>query len=174
MESEKSDEQSPGELIHALLQSRRQASSAEIDSIIERMATAPFSTRDTPVPHRMRLRYQGQLLGGRTDSLSVHLVKRVLVDQQWAIGTSAAEYVANCHRAARNPSARCVLFRDWGGDFAATISATGDIVPVERLGPRALPLMFVVYSANDATLRTAYMFSAIALLRLPEDAIWLK
>jgi hypothetical protein len=174
MEGSDAEEESPDERIRALIHARRPAHDADISAIVERMASAPFSTRDTPVPRRMRLRYLGLVLGARADSLSLHLVKRVVIDQQWSVGTNADDYMGDCHRAARDPAARLVLFHDWGGDFAATISVALDAVPASRLGPRALPLLFVAYSADDATLRTAYMFSTLALLRLPEDALWLK
>lgn len=110
----------------------------------------------------------------RADSLSIHLVKRV-VEGQWATGTTTADYLSDIRATVQAPSARILVTEaDWGGSFAAAITPTTDVVPAGRRGPGAQRLLFVLYSANDAILKTAYMFSDLTTLRLSGKTVWLR
>jgi hypothetical protein len=77
-------------------------------------------------------------------------------------------------QAVQAPTARLVVYdRGWGGAIAAIVVPTMDVVPVTPLGPHWHPWFGVSYSADDATIRTAYMFSRRETLDVPEDATWL-
>ena len=72
-------------LIRAIIETRRRATAAEVEQITERIATAPFEAVRIHVPLRLRLTYQGQVLGNREPSLLVHFVKRTLVEEQRSV-----------------------------------------------------------------------------------------
>lgn len=161
-------------LIRALVARRRQATAAEVTRIVERMATAPLESRARRVPLPERgARYLGYILGARSDSLTYHLVKRVALEEQWADGTTAAQYLEDLRRAIRSPSAQLVVFARRGGCLAATITPLEDAVPVERWGPQVQPLIMTVFSADRGIIISGYGISSLAEAHLPEDAQWL-
>ncbi|HZR98757.1 MAG TPA: hypothetical protein VFE37_08630 [Chloroflexota bacterium] len=162
-------------LIGELIASRRAASAEEIAQIVERMATAPFSSRVVRVPMKERgAAYQGQILTARAPSLVYHLVKRVVIEEQWARGTTAARYLADLAQAVRNPAARLVIYERRGQRVAATITPTGRVIPATRLGIDALPELLVVYSADSSMIVTGYQFSRLDQTGVPGEALWLK
>lgn len=89
------------------------------------MASAPFDPQIVPAPRDQQgVTYLGRTLGMRDDALFVHLVKRVVDEQQWAVGTTAAQYVDDLRRAIQRPDARVIVYPRRGGPVAATISQT--------------------------------------------------
>ncbi len=79
-------------LIRELIGTKRAATAAEIAQIRGRMATAAFSREIRRVPRKDRgYSYQGHVLGAHADSLTYHLTKRVVIEEQWAHGTSIPE-----------------------------------------------------------------------------------
>lgn len=122
----------------------------EVGQLIERMATVPFPTAR---PH-----------------LEVHAVN----DEQWTEGTTVDQYVDDLRRAIRDPAARLALYIRRGGHLAGVLAETARIIPTERLGAQALPLLFVVYSADRGIIVTGYQVSSLERVRLPEDVRWLK
>lgn len=175
-----SDRESPSQhstdnLIRHLIATGGPAFEAEVQAIIDRLAEATFSSNPYKVPTRLRVRYLGQTLGARADSLSVHLLKRVLAEGQWAVGTTRADYLNDIRAAVQSPSARILVTEaDWGGSYAAAITPTSDAVPATRRGPNRQRLLFVLYSADDAILKSAYMFSDLTTLRLSGKTVWLR
>ena len=163
------------QLIRELVQTRRRATPREIEQIIERMATAPFTPDLVRVPsHERSLRYLGRYLGARADSLAYHLAKRVLVDRQWAEGTTEQQYLADLRRAVRAPSSRLLLYIRHGRFVAATITSTRRVLPPGRRNRRTRPRLLVVYLADRGIILTGYQFGALDALDVPEDALWLK
>ena len=163
------------QLIRDLIDTGRQATPDEITRIIERMAMAPFEPRVRSVsPEDQGIAYQGHILGERESSLSYHLVKRVIADEQWAHGTTADEYVADLRRAVRAPSAHLTVYSERGGALAAALAPTAEVVQVQRQGPRALTNVAVIYSADRGIIVTGYQFSTLDRIRIPEGARWLK
>ena len=76
-------------LVRELIQSGRTASEPEIQQILGRIARAPFDPRVIAVPLDERgATYLGRALGDRERSAFVHLVRRVVVDEEWATGTT--------------------------------------------------------------------------------------
>lgn len=162
-------------LIRDLIRTRRAASDDEIVRIIDRMATAPFDQRLVPVPMKLRgITYQGHTLGARADSLTYHLLKRVVDERQWAIGTTAAQYVADIGRAIRHPSARLTVYERRGGYMAATLTPTTAAIPVARRASGSLPALLVVYSADRGSILSGYHASGVTQTGIPEEALWLK
>ncbi len=162
-------------LIRELIRARRAAIVAEVALIIDRMATAPFDPRLRKVRVKERgIPYRGRRVAAHEDSLFHHLVKRVLIEQQWADGTTEDQYLVDLRRAVRSAVARLVVYNDRDGPLAATISPTAAVVPTERQGVNPLPNLLVVYSADRGVLITGYQFSSLAHVRLPEEVVWLK
>ncbi|HET7037316.1 MAG TPA: hypothetical protein VFI42_16645 [Thermomicrobiaceae bacterium] len=160
-------------LIRELIATKRAATEAEIDAIIERMATAPFNQQVVRVPTRIRgVSYQGQTLGTQADSLFLHLVRRVVEDQQWALGTTEQEYLADLRAAIRDPAARLLVYERQGGPIAVILAPSN--VPPSRRGPTALPLFVVVYSADHGSLISGYLASSQVAVNVPGDARWLR
>ena len=77
-------------LIRELIQTRRDGEANEIERILDRIATAEFDSRIVRVPVAERgVSYGNRRLLARDDSLFVHLVRRVVINQEWAMGTTA-------------------------------------------------------------------------------------
>lgn len=162
-------------LIHEAAQFGREITSAEIGQILERIATAPFNPRVVRVPVEEReLSYYGEILGARASSLTYHLFKRVVVEGQWALGTTTVEYLKDLRHAVRHPDAQCAVYYRRGGVIAATVTLTRAVVPKARLGPNAQPLLFVAYSADRGVVISGYQIRSLDTLAIPENARWLK
>lgn len=163
------------QLIRHLVRTSRLATSADITAITERMADAPFDRRIVSVPTALRdLWYHGQQLGANQDALSLHLLKRVVIDRQWAAGTTEAQYVADLRRAIREPPAQLAVYARRGGHLAVTLTPTATAVPVERRTPNSLPYVLVVYSADRSIIITGYQITDRRQTGIPQEARWLK
>jgi hypothetical protein len=163
------------QIVRALIASARPATPTEIQQILDRLATAPFDPRALPVPTHLRgVTYQGHTLGSREAAIRIHLVQRVIGDEQWRQGTTAPVYIADIQRAVRAASAQLVIYERRGGAIAAKLTPTGDVLPVSRQGRRTLPLFFVVYSADRGTTTSGYQATAPETLSIPGDARWLR
>lgn len=172
-----SDDPHPADtLIHDLIAHPRAATEEEIRLITERMASAPFNTDIQRVPRDERGRtYQKITLGARAGSLSLHLFRRVMEDNQWVVGTTAEAYVQSLQRAARDTRNRLVLYRHWQArDLAAVIVPTTNALFPEQLGTKAEPNLFVLYLAHRGILISGYQFSSMETIRIPGDALWLR
>jgi hypothetical protein len=161
-------------LIRAIIETRRRATAPEVEQITERIATAPFENVRIHVPLRLRLTYQGRVLGNREPSLLVHFVKRTLVEEQWDTATTIDDYILDLRRAALATGAQLLAYTRWGDRYAATITPTSQAVPDERLGRKACPNLIVVYSADRSVIVTGYMFTGLSDLNLPGDVLWLR
>jgi hypothetical protein len=162
-------------LIRRLIQTGGVAAPAEIEQIVERMATAPFDRREIPIPMRLRgFTYQGESLGARHDSFGYHLVKRVVDERQWAHGTTAADYLADLRRGVRNRRARLAVYERRGGFMAAALAATSAAVPSARRGTEALPSLLVVYSTDRGVIISGYQVSSFERTGIPGEALWLR
>jgi hypothetical protein len=163
------------QLIVRLIFDEVEASPNDVQRIIDRIATAPFSRRSVRVPSRERgMIYGGIVLGRVSESLSYHLVKRVRLECQWTDGTTADEYLHDVQDAVRHPTAQVLVYERSGDFFAATISPTIEVVPVERLGRDWQPNLLVAYSAQHAMVTTSYMFSSLEAVNFPERIRWFR
>lgn len=162
-------------LIRELIRTGRPATPEEVERIIERMATVPFNPRQRRVRGEERgASYQGYTLGAREEALRYHLIKRVVIEKQWAEGTTEEQYLADLRRAVSSSAARLVVFERRGGFLAATITPTDLVIPVARHGSRSLPVMLVIYAADRGIIVSGYQFSSLETVRIPEEARWLR
>jgi hypothetical protein len=161
------------DLIRRIVIGERTPEPGDVEQIITTMAAAPFSMALSHVPARLRVAYRGTTLSWREPSLMLHLVTRVLVDRQWREGTTVAEYLQDTRSAVLWPGARLAVFERWGEDFSATISPSAEVVPGRRIGREPLPWLLVVYSATDATIRTACMLSSLDTIDMGHP-LWLR
>ena len=162
-------------LIREIITRGRSATTDEIQEIIERMATSPFNPQLLRVPVRHRgSSYLGHALGAREPSLVYHLVKRVVIEEQWVRGTTAREYLADLRRAVRDPATRLAIYERGGEHIAATMTPTETILPPERRGARFLTHLVVIHSADDGIIRTGYQVSDLSRVDIPTEARWLN
>lgn len=162
-------------LIRELIQSGREATLEEVEQILARLATAPFNPRDRWVSTKERgTRYRGQVLGARAASLTYHLTKRVVLEEQRADSTTADQYLADLRRAVRDPAGRLAIYERRGGHVAATIAPTERVVPPARQGRRPQPWLLVIYLVDQGIILTAYQFSTLEQTGIPKEARWLK
>lgn len=163
------------QLIVRFIREEIEASPEDVDRIVQRIATAPFNRRPTRVLSRERgMMYGDIVLGRMADPLVLHLVKRVVDEEQWAIGTTADEYLSDLRAAVLHPHAQIMVYERGGDLVAATMSPTDDIVPDNRRGVNWQPYLLVVYSARHGSVLSGYMFSTIEKLNLPERIKWLR
>lgn len=113
------------------------------------------------------------MLGARDDSLHYHLVKRVVVERQWAWGTTAAQYLEDLRAAILSRGSGLALYRRRGGSLAAVVAVTASVVPGERLGPNSVANLIAIYSADRDILVTGYQLSRLEAA-VPGDALWLR
>jgi hypothetical protein len=151
------------------------AASADVDAIVQRVASAPFNRRPVRVPRLDRGLVYGNIVIGRiANSLELHLAKRVRGEHQWAEGTTTDEYLRDLRTAIQQETAQILVYERSGDIHAAAIATTSEIVPVERRGNTWLPHLLTVYSTRHGILVTGYMFSDIQELNLPEIVRWLR
>ena len=138
------------------------------------MATAPFNPLVRRVPRKDRgYTYLGHRLGAREPSLIYHLTKRVVIEEQWAPGTTAAQYLDDLRAAAR-AAAFLAIYR-YGSDVAAaSLADRSAVIPAARAGPQPQQLILVVYSADNGWLITGYQVSSVAATTIPQGVLWLR
>jgi len=162
-------------LIRELVDKERPATEAEIAAIVVRMANAPFDPRTVPVSPALRgLTYAAQTLGAHAPSLDVHLVKRIMVERQWAYGTTAAQYLSDLRRAVRAPKTRVIAYIRRGGYIVSALSHTASVLTPSRRGTGTLPLLLGVYSTDRGMIVSGYQVSTIEQAGIPQEARWLN
>ena len=160
-------------LIRDLIRTRRPHQTMKYMRIIDQIANAPFDERILPVRGRYQgLSYRGRTLTQRAPALFLHLVQRVVVEEQWADGIREQEYLTDIRTAIRDDAARLCIYRRRGGSLAAIL--VSNRMPLSRCGLGALPLIFVVYSADRGRIISGYQASSLATLSIAEDVQWLK
>lgn len=161
------------QLIRDLLVRERTANEEEIAAIIARLASAPFNDQLVSVPRMYRgLHHPGPPLGNRERSLRLHLTVRVVKDRQWSEETDESTFLDDLHEAVRHHAARLILYHRRGGALAAVLSPNN--ISREHLGPGALPLVYVIYSADRSTIVSGYQASDITTISIPGEAQWLR
>ena len=161
-------------LIRELIATRRAATAGEVAAIVARMASAPFDERAARVRIAERgTTYLGHTLSADEPRLIYHLIKRVVIEGQWSLGTTAADYLADLRLAIRIPTARLLVYERRGGTLTASIAPTSDVLGNARRGPNSLPYLLVVYSADRGAIITGYQFSNWESIRLSEEVVWL-
>jgi hypothetical protein len=143
------------QLLRELIAAPRQVSDAERASIVAHIASAEFNRNGVTTEEQIRgLTYLGRTVEPWADSLFVHLVRRVLVQRQWAEGTTEAIYLADLREAVLHPAADVPLGLAGG---LPTVQITAPLtVPEERRGPRAQPWIVVICAPNRDRLVSGY------------------
>lgn len=160
-------------LIGEIIQFRRAATTEEVDRIIEHIANVPFSDQVVRVPMAYQNQtYFGRNIGTRTDSLTAHLLKRVFINEQWRIGTTPEELLADIKAAALHESAKLVVYERRGGIIVGVLSE--NVTPSARRGSLSLPFMYIVYSSDRGSIISAYQASDVQAIVIPGDALWLR
>jgi hypothetical protein len=161
-------------LIRELMQIGQRVDQRKVELILNRMARAPFNPRAEPArTDELGLRCQGRTVQRRNESLFVHVVRRVVMDEQWAFGVTEAQYLDDLRRAIRDPSARLALYQRRGGHIAATLTPTANAVSLARRGSRARNWLWVVYSADRGIIVSGYQVSSRDELSIPRETRWL-
>lgn len=162
-------------LIGDLIDMGRGATDEEVERILAHMANASCDGGQRNVRIRDRgVVYQGQVLGPTANSLTYHLIKRVVVEGQWTVGTVVDQYLADLQAATRSSAARLALYKRRGGTIAATITPTELVVPLERLGPRPESQILVLYAAERGIIISGYQISTLDQTGVPREARWLR
>lgn len=138
-----------------------------------RAASVPFYPGLVDVrPHEIGLSYQGQTLRSRReDSLTVHLIRRVLVQREWAPGTTKSQYLADLRRAIRDSHTKVVVYKRRGGSITGFWGP--NTVPEHRHGEGADVNIFVVYAIALGVIITGYQEGNVDRLGIPKEARWL-
>jgi hypothetical protein len=147
-------------LIERLARTVEPVDAEDVETLVRGLARAPFSAKPGTVPRQWRRLIPGELIGGQADSLTWHLLKR-MADQQWPLGTTREQYLADLRGAITAPSVRIAL-RETYGNFTLTIVApTDEVIPPERRGAAAADNIVVHFDAGNGTISTGYMRSAL-------------
>lgn len=137
------------------------------------MVGVPFNERIVAVRLRFRgLTYQEHTLGDRERAVFLHLVQRVVVEEQWADGIGEREYVEDLRTAIMDSAARLCVYERRGGAVAAVFARNW--APMSHRGPDVLPFVFVIYSADRGRIISGYQASDINRLSIGGDVQWLK
>lgn len=146
----------PGDVIKQLVEDpNRMPTVEELDALRERVSAADFNARLMETPDGL----VGQTFGGRTlrereSSFTVHAAQRVLINEQWASGTTREEYLADLRRAASHPDASFAVYETRDTYILALLAPIEGTVPEERRGSRSGTLVQVIYSANRGRITT--------------------
>ena len=163
------------QLVRELIRTGRAATPDDVRRIIERMATAPFDPGAVRVRVSERgMHYQGRTIGARVDSLTYHLTKRVVLEEQWVDGKTAWQYIADLRAGVKHSDARVVVYARRSGYLAATTTPIARIIVPARQGARPLPKLLVIYSADHGMIVTGYQFSRLEEIGIPQEARWLR
>lgn len=160
------------QLIRELIATGREPTRAEKRRILDRIAGAMFSRATVTVPGpARRLLAASRPLGSRALSIEYHRAKHT-ADGQWAASTTTHQYLGDLRRAARDHSAEFAVYRSGGRSMAAVRVQTEQAVPPARRGPRILPNLLVLYSADWGRILTGFQFPSLDVTDIPSDVRW--
>lgn len=144
-------------IIEELIESGRLATDEELSQIVARVAQAPFASRPVRISPRLRDAFAvalGKPVPRRLPSIEFHLLKRIHLEQQWPVGTTARQYVADLHLAVRHPAARIWTFA------YRTEPMVGFLAPSHiQNAPRPEAFIFVTYNARYGAITTGFQAS---------------
>jgi hypothetical protein len=141
-------------LIVELIESGRRATDDELSQIV---AQAPFASRPVRISPRLRDKFAavlGKPVARQLPSVEFHLLKRIHLEQQWPVGTTARQYVTDLHFAVRHPAARI-----WTFEYR-TEPIVGFLAPSHiQNAPKPEAFVFVAYNARYRTITTDFQAS---------------
>lgn len=145
------------QLIIALIETGRRATKEELRQITEHVAQSPFASRPLKINRWLRNELEKRQVAvpqPTIPAIELHLLKRVVFDQQWPPHTTVAQFLADLHQAVRHPKARIWTYRFLGEPFVGFLSPS-HIQNVPR------PEDFIVaYSADYGTIKTGFQASS--------------
>ncbi|MFB0545626.1 MAG: hypothetical protein ACETWB_01830 [Anaerolineae bacterium] len=144
-------------LILALIASNRQASDEELRRIVAHLARAPFASRPVRVTRWLREQSAQRdkiLTETKLPSVEIHLLKRVYIDQQWPLGTTALTYLADLHQAVQHPEAEIWTYRYYEEPMVGVLAPSH-----VRNVPNPQPFIYVAYNPRFGTIVTGYQTS---------------
>ncbi len=144
------------ELILELIEIGHPAFTEELATITAHVAQAPFATYQARVPIKLRrvMADLGTVLAPKLSSFEIHLLKRVYEEQQWPVGTTAQQYIADLHSATSHPDSQIWTYRYFAQPFA------GFLAPSHvQDATRPEDYLFVAYSPVYGTIPTGYQTS---------------
>ena len=160
------------QLIRDIAIGRRNPQTTDLQRIRDHVADAPFNEQMIrSYPDIIGSSYQGKIVQERDTSAFVHLVQRVLVDEQWAYGTTLEKYLADLQEVARDHRSALAVY-DRGRGAVATFVGPNH-VPGERLGIESESTIVVVYAPDRRSIITGYQASSPERVDIPGDAKWL-
>jgi len=162
-------------LMRDIIQQDRTPTPDELRQIRAHIATASFNPAMRRVGRSERGKsYQGIVLGARALSTDYHLVKRVVIEQQWAYGTTFAEYLADLRNIVRSGQSSIALYFYRNEHTVMAIAPRESVVAATRTGSRPEQNILVIYSADRGNIITGYQFSELSEVDLPEGVRWHK
>lgn len=152
----------------------RRANEAEIQGLRNRLIGAGFLEEVRIPPSSRGLSASGYTLGEREGSLVHHLVQRIVLDEQWADGTTPKQYLTDLRASINDSSARFGVGKPFGNSAPLVYVFADNLVPQWRRGRRDESLMFVLYGVADGVIITGHMVSSTDAVRKADDFRWLR
>jgi hypothetical protein len=147
------------DIILDLIATGRQATPAELATIIGHVSRVPFSTRLSRVPLKVRtgLAQLGIVLpAGKIRSIEWHLLERIYLDEQWPVGTTEVQFVADLHQAVLHAQVQVWTYRYYTRPYAGFLAPSH----VQQV-PQPERYIFVAYSAFWSTMTTGHQASSV-------------
>lgn len=145
----------------------------QIRQIARRVASAPFNPQFADMLPVADADYLGRPIAARGPSLFQHLVKRVLINQQWVYGTTADQLLDDFRRTATAPSSRFGVSKRGPASTLIVQAATDQVVSTAHRGPQAGPHILVFYSANRGMIVSGYQVDDVTLVAVTRHVRWL-
>lgn len=147
------------ELILNLINTGRQALVEELAMIVAHVAQASFAGYRSHVPNPIRKDLQKlgvTLTPGKVRAVEWHLLKRVHLDQQWPVGTTEDDFIADLHQALLHPQGQVWTYRYYTHPYVGFLSPSH-----VQQSPNPKRNIFVAYSPVFGTITTAYQTNGI-------------
>jgi len=144
-------------LIVELIESGRRATEDKLSQIVAHVAQAPFASRLVKISPGLQEAFAmalGKPVPRQLPSIEFHLLKRIHLEQQWPVGTTARQYVTDLHLAVRHPVARI-----WTYEYR-TEPMVGFLAPSQiQNAPQPEAFVFVAYNARYGAITTGFQAS---------------
>jgi len=143
----------------------------DLQRILAHIAQADFYQRSYKISKVVGQNYLGRTINAEEQGLFAHLIKRVLIEKQWAWGTTKQDYLDDLHRMVQQEGNQVGIGIQRKENNVIVFGGNG--IPMERRGEEALGSMVVVYSADRGKIISGYQISSLRTVRIPEDVQWL-
>jgi len=166
-------QEEPNRLIRELVGTKKTLSDKQWERVFDHVSQAGFATRQVAVEKELHgVIFQGQPLKARAGSLRAHLAKRVLLEGQWAEGTTAEQYLTDLKSVINAPDLQKAVYRSKDGQIVLGLLGRNRLPP-ERMGKNPKQFLWVIYSTDYGTITSGYQVSGIEWIRVPEGVRWM-